>query len=292
MRAWRRVTLVGLAGLAVLALAAYAARRDIVAHFAKDLLSRRGHPDAALEVAEVTPWRSRLVAVAAAGLQAERVTLHYDPLGLLAGEVSRIEIEAPRIELDLTGPTSGRAVEIPRLPPLRITAGRLELVLPQGRLPIDIEADLKTGTEGRIGGTARFSGASELGSLSGRLSRDRDGALTLELDAGLGASSPLWAELGLPAPESGELWSEVKLSARPDALNRPPDSPAQWLRLALASGLQGDLRLRLDELLWAGLDRAVSLEAPLTLGTTSDVLEVTLPRAEVGQIGQIGRAHV
>ena len=277
MRAWHRVAIICLAALAVLALGVYSARRAIVAHFAEELLSRRGYPDAVLKVVEVTPWNARLTEVAAAGLQAEAVTLHYDPLKVFAGEVSRIEIEAPRLALDLTGPGTAGAIKIPLLPPVRITAGQLEVILSSGRIRLDVEAEIETLPEGRVVGEASFGGKSSLGRLNGKLRLDSDGGLALDLAAGLAAESPIWAGLGLPDPKTGSLDGELSLTAAPGPLDRLPNSPAQWLQLAVASGLAGELHLQLGDLHWPELDKPVALELPLTFRSDTSSLEIALP---------------
>ena len=143
MRVWRHVAVFTLTLFAVLALGAYAARHEIVAYVAKDLLSRPGQPDAVLEVVEVSPRRSRLAEVASAGLTAEAITLHYDPLAVLSGEISQIEIEGARFELDLTRPGGDGAFEVPTLPPVQVKAGQLALLLPQGRIQLAVEAALR-----------------------------------------------------------------------------------------------------------------------------------------------------
>ncbi len=277
MRVWRRVAVIGLAALAVLALGVYGARRMIVAHFAEELLARRGYPDASLEVVEVTPWRIRLAEVAANGLRAEAVTLHYDPLNALAGEIARIEIEAPRLALDLTGPKDAGASEVPVLPPIRIAAGELEVTLASGRIGLDVEAEFQTVPSGRIEGTASFDGRSDLGSLSGALRLGSDGGLSFELTTGLDAESPLWVELGLPAPQAGRLQSELSVTAASSTLKRRPESPSEWLSLATAHGLSGDLRLRLEDLRWPALERPFSLQLPLAFRSEAGTMEIALP---------------
>ncbi len=276
MRVWRRVAVFTLTLFAVLALGAYAARHQIVAYVAKDLLSRPGQPDAVLEVIEVSPRRTRLAGVASAGLTAEAVTLHYEPLAILSGEISRIEIEGARFELDLTRPGDDGAFEVPTLPPVQVEAGQLALLLPQGRIQLAVEAALETAPDGQLDGTASFGGRSGLGSLDGKL-RLESGELSLELAMGLGAESPLWPELGLPDPEAGELRAELTLAASPSALDGLPDSPSQWLSLATASDLAGDLRLESDGLQWIHLGRPVSFALPLAFRSETGGLEVTLP---------------
>ena len=284
MRVWRRVAVIGLAALAVLALGAYGARREIVARFAEELLARRGHPDAVLQVVDVTPWRTRLAEVAADGLRAAAVTLHYDPLKVLRGEFTRIEIEAPRLALDLTHPGDAGTFEIPVLPPIRIAAGELEVTLASGRIGLEVEAELQTAPGGRIEGTASFDGRSDLGILSGKLRLGNGDGLALELAAVLGAESPLWSELGLPAPQAGSLLGELSLAAAPSGLDRTPESPAEWLRLAAADRLTGDLRLRLEDLHWPELEQPLSLQVPLAFHSEADGLEIALP-AEVDLAG-------
>ncbi len=279
MRAWRRVAFSSLTLFAVLALGAYAARHQIVAYVAKDLLSRPGHPEAALEVVEISPWRTRLIEVDSAGLRAETITLHYDPLAVLAGELSKIEIEAARFELDLTRPGPDGPFEIPALPPIQVTAGQLALVLPQGRIQVDLEAELERAPDGLLQGEARFGGRSDLGSVDGKLRLGRDGELALELAAGLGAESLLWEELGQLRPEAGALKGELKLAASPSVQDGLPDSLSQWLRLATASAPAGNLRLKLDELRWPGLEQGISLELPLAFRGAAGGLEVALPPA-------------
>ncbi len=277
MRVWRRIAAIGLAVVAVLALAAYGVRREIVAHVAKDLLARRGQPDAVLEVVEVTPWRTRLVEVAADGLRAEAVTLHYEPLKLLRGEFSKIEIEAPRLALDLTRPGEAGTFAVPELPPIRIAAGEIEVVLASGRIGLEVEAEFQTAPGGRIEGSASFDGRSELGSLSGTLQLESAGGLAFELAAGLDAMSPLWSELGLPSPQAGGLKGELSLATALSALERTHGSPAEWLGRAAAEGLSGDLRLQLEDLRWPKLDRPLSLQVPLAFRSQTEALEIALP---------------
>ena len=277
MRVWRRTAVICLAALALLALGAYTARRAIVTQIAEVLLSRQGHPEAVLEVVEVTPWRIRLAKIAVPGLQAEAATLHYDPLALLAGKISRVEIDGARIELDLTRPGDAGRIEIPKLPPIRLTAGELYAVLPAGRIGLDVTAALETAPDGQLQGEASFEGGSKLGRLSGRLRLESGGGLSLELAAGLGPESPLWAELGLPAPAAGVLQGEVRLTATSLALDRLPETPIAWLHLAADRGLAGDLRLQLAGLRWPALEQPVSLQAPLSFRSEAKALEIALP---------------
>jgi hypothetical protein len=111
--------------------------------------------------------------VTVAHLRIERLVLRYDPWALMRGVFEAAEVEGLDVTLDFTGkgpilgelqrlvPEPGGESAWTKLPALTVRRARVNALLPQGPLPIDIAATIEPGDGASAALAVAFNGRSE-----------------------------------------------------------------------------------------------------------------------------------
>jgi hypothetical protein len=165
-------------------------RRDLAQALIEGQLSSRGLAPATLTVTEVTPWRIEIADLSAGRrdeVRIEALVVHYRPVALLRGEVERVVLERPALQLDATGDGpvlgslqllvdrlalddgGGDSTAAPPAPALVLRDARLEILTALGPATARLDGDVRPSGPGAWSIGLDWQASGPIGQADGRL---------------------------------------------------------------------------------------------------------------------------